>query len=280
MTEKTLPNYLSQTIYRTEDLKPSSYRLAVTPDGALVLQGCYSWQQGKRYGHEWRNIPTVKLEEPKTEKEEPTHEYTLELPGGDVKTIKVVLSDRKKVGNVVKHHLCVKVTDTNETSAPKPGHAAENQCSTCGNRRGVLPDRQTNHLRTCGHKPSVENSSENFSEESPSESRWRSLSLRFDQHRMSAIWHLQAVLKDPLNSAEAARKFLAARPTPLLGKDHPSSREYDRERFPDPEFNRWLDEPITENGEATVWDITPSIISAWYGWANSPRNLSTLKKGY
>lgn len=37
---------------------PSAYRLARKPDGELVLQGAYQWQEGFNYGHEWRDIPT------------------------------------------------------------------------------------------------------------------------------------------------------------------------------------------------------------------------------
>ena len=38
---------------------PDVYRLARKPDGELVLQGAYFWQEGNINGHEWRDIPTV-----------------------------------------------------------------------------------------------------------------------------------------------------------------------------------------------------------------------------
>ena len=48
---------------RSENTDPSGYRLAKKPDGTLVLQGAYFWQEGwNTYGHEWRDIPTVDLE--------------------------------------------------------------------------------------------------------------------------------------------------------------------------------------------------------------------------
>jgi hypothetical protein len=48
---------------RTEKTSPDGYRLAKKPDGALVLQGAYFWQEDwNTYGHEWRDIPTVDLE--------------------------------------------------------------------------------------------------------------------------------------------------------------------------------------------------------------------------
>ncbi len=49
---------------RTEKTTPDAYRLAKKPDGTLVLQGAYMWQEGwNNYGHEWRDIPTVELQE-------------------------------------------------------------------------------------------------------------------------------------------------------------------------------------------------------------------------
>lgn len=41
---------------------------------------------------------------------------------------------------------------------------------------------------------------------------WRKLALQFDQQRMSALWHLRALLQDPEAHATAAREFLAAPP--------------------------------------------------------------------
>ena len=44
---------------RVENQTPAAYRLARKPDGELVLQGAYQWQQGRDYGHTWRDIETV-----------------------------------------------------------------------------------------------------------------------------------------------------------------------------------------------------------------------------
>lgn len=50
----------------------------------------------------------------------------------------------------------------------------------------------------------------------------------------------------------------------------PRDREADRARFSDPNFNRWLDEPITENGEFTAWDTLSSTGDAYAGWSVRP----------
>lgn len=47
----------------------------------------------------------------------------------------------------------------------------------------------------------------------------------------------------------------------------PRNREADRARFPDPAFNRWLDEGIADGGW-TVWDQIGSTVDAWAGWQN------------
>ncbi|MBM6442347.1 hypothetical protein JQF37_01725 [Pseudomonas sp. MIL9] len=44
-------------------------------------------------------------------------------------------------------------------------------------------------------------------------------------------------------------------------------READRLRFPEPTFNKWLDEPATDAGH-TVWDQIPDVCCAWHGWEN------------
>lgn len=43
-------------------------------------------------------------------------------------------------------------------------------------------------------------------------------------------------------------------------------READRARFPDPTFNKWLDEVISDAGH-TVWDQV-NVCDAWAGWEN------------
>ncbi|HJV75397.1 MAG TPA: hypothetical protein VJ654_14315 [Noviherbaspirillum sp.] len=49
------------------------------------------------------------------------------------------------------------------------------------------------------------------------DSDWRRLALQFDEHRMQAIGHLQAMLRDPQKHALEATKFLAA--GPLSGEE-------------------------------------------------------------
>ncbi len=48
---------------RFEDPNPKFYRLARKKDGSIILQGAYVWHGGNGYGHEWREIPIVELEE-------------------------------------------------------------------------------------------------------------------------------------------------------------------------------------------------------------------------
>lgn len=48
-------------------------------------------------------------------------------------------------------------------------------------------------------------------EESPSAS-WRRLALQFDNHRMTAIGHLKAMIADPVAAREEAVKFVQAAP--------------------------------------------------------------------
>jgi hypothetical protein len=61
------------------------------------------------------------------------------------------------------------------------------------------------------------------------------------------------------------------------------NREADRLRFPDPAFNRWLDEGISDAGH-TVWDQIGSVADAWHGWENrafytAPPQPLTLTSG-
>lgn len=44
-------------------------------------------------------------------------------------------------------------------------------------------------------------------------------------------------------------------------------READRVRFPDPAFNKWLDESISDSWH-TVWDQIGDTADAWSGWEN------------
>lgn len=59
-----------------------------------------------------------------------------------------------------------------------------------------------------------------------------------------------------------------ASPQDSAGAVAERDREADRKRFDDPDFNKWLDEPITESGEYTVWDQIGDACAAWYGWEN------------
>lgn len=43
-------------------------------------------------------------------------------------------------------------------------------------------------------------------------------------------------------------------------------READRQRFSDPDFNRWLDEGISDGGH-TVYDAVGDVQAAWQGWS-------------
>ena len=47
---------------KSESLIPSSYRLAYTPEGEMVLQGAFHWTQGFAMGgFVWKTIPTELL---------------------------------------------------------------------------------------------------------------------------------------------------------------------------------------------------------------------------
>lgn len=46
-------------------------------------------------------------------------------------------------------------------------------------------------------------------------------------------------------------------------------READRERFPDTDFNRWLDEVISDSGHI-VWHQIGNIEDAWAAWDSRP----------
>ncbi len=48
---------------RTENTQPHAYRLGKKPDGTLVLQDAYIWQEDwNNCGHELRDILTMELE--------------------------------------------------------------------------------------------------------------------------------------------------------------------------------------------------------------------------
>ena len=47
---------------RVESSVPTQYRLARS-NGNLILQGCYYWHEGPAYGYEWRDIPTIDIDQ-------------------------------------------------------------------------------------------------------------------------------------------------------------------------------------------------------------------------
>lgn len=48
---------------RMQNTKPSDYRL-VKRGSDYVLQGCFTWTEGSKFGAEWRDLPTVTEEQP------------------------------------------------------------------------------------------------------------------------------------------------------------------------------------------------------------------------
>lgn len=78
-----------------------------------------------------------------------------------------------------------------------------------------------------------------------------------------ATWYRAAVNE----MARRARVALETAPQPAAEARPVRNREADRERFTDPEFNRWLDEGISDAGH-TVWDAVGDVQAAWQGWNN------------
>ena len=48
---------------RIVDKDAVGYRIAQYPDGNRVLQGSYQWSQGHKWGHEWKDLPLVLVDE-------------------------------------------------------------------------------------------------------------------------------------------------------------------------------------------------------------------------
>lgn len=97
---------------------------------------------------------------------------------------------------------------------------------------------------------------------------------------------IRAVLAD-LDAARAALTAPAAevpeQSTRLRGgvpEGEQRNREADRARFPDPNFNRWLDEAITENGEYTAWHALQSTGDAYAGWCVRPDYTGPAPEGH
>ncbi|WMC09564.1 hypothetical protein PU634_10590 [Oceanimonas pelagia] len=42
---------------------PSTFRLALYPDGRKVIQGGYVWSEGFQSGIEWKDLPVVEVDE-------------------------------------------------------------------------------------------------------------------------------------------------------------------------------------------------------------------------
>ena len=51
--------------------------------------------------------------------------------------------------------------------------------------------------------------------------KWRDVALRFDKHRMQALWHLQAMLQDPVKHADIVRQFLKDPTHPAVATPEP-----------------------------------------------------------
>lgn len=86
----------------------------------------------------------------------------------------------------------------------------------------------------------------------------------------SLVWVGSAPLSEVLRNHPEVRigtKLYAHPPAakPDAVADRVRQREADRARFPDPGFNNWLDEGISDAGH-TVWDAIGSIEDAWSGW--------------
>lgn len=71
--------------------------------------------------------------------------------------------------------------------------------------------------------------------------------------------------EDDAIAAWNRRAALAAAPS--AGKVK-RNREADRIRFPDPQFNRWLDEGVSD--AHTVWDVIGDTAAAWSAWGSRP----------
>lgn len=70
--------------------------------------------------------------------------------------------------------------------------------------------------------------------------------------------HMREAYQHAATLARAAQLGAPAAPA----HDH----EADRQRFPDPDFNRWLDESVSDYH--TVWEAVGDIAAAWAGWDN------------
>ncbi len=61
--------------------------------------------------------------------------------------------------------------------------------------------------------------------------KWRDVALRFDRHRMQALWHLQAMIQDPAKHIDIAREFIksppAPQPAPASGELPPLPQGYE-----------------------------------------------------
>ena len=74
-----------------------------------------------------------------------------------------------------------------------------------------------------------------------------------------------AALRAILPHGIPALAELDAQPAPAPVQVDKRDREADRQRFPDAQFNVWLDEGISDCGH-TVWDAIGDVCDAWQGW--------------
>lgn len=56
--------------------------------------------------------------------------------------------------------------------------------------------------------------------------KWRDVALRFDKHRMQALWHLNAMLQDPVKHADIVRQFLKDPTHPAAATPEPVGDAY------------------------------------------------------
>lgn len=82
--------------------------------------------------------------------------------------------------------------------------------------------------------------------------------------RIDAHLAQQPALTELVRESERLGLYEPAASEPAAPK---RDREADRARFPDQEFNLWLDESISDAGHI-VWDQIGSVCDAWHGWDN------------
>jgi hypothetical protein len=74
------------------------------------------------------------------------------------------------------------------------------------------------------------------------------------------------VVTFPTGLTRVQKAALILNDAPVAAPAH--DREADRARYPDPDFNRWLDESVCDGH--IVWEMIGNIASAWDGWNCRP----------